>query len=154
MNIWTGIILGVIGLGVYGLSKLSHAGGHIVTQVNARIFKIDISKLTIAIDAIIKNPSHTEVTIQYPFIKVLYGDKVLASSDLKNQTIKILPYAQTTISNIQIPMSYLDMGSLAPEILKRIKDKTHKINLQIGIETQVSFAGGNIPYSSTQDVTI
>jgi len=154
MNIWAGIMLGVVALGVFGLSKLSHASGHIVTQVKARIHKIDISNLTVAIDAIIKNPTNTEINIQYPFIKLLHAGKVLASSDLKDQVVTIKPFAQTIISNIQVPISFLNMGSLAPEILKRIKDKTHKIGLQISTESQVHFAGNNIPYSSTQDVTI
>lgn len=154
MNIWTGIVLGVIGLGVWGLSKLSHASGEIVTQIKARIFKIDISNLTIAIDAIIKNPTNTEINIQYPFIKLLYKGGALASSDMKDQQIKIAPFSQTTISNIQIPISYLYMASLAPEVLKRVKDKNHKINLQVAVSTRVLFAGNNIPYNSTQDVSI
>jgi len=154
MNIWTGIILGVVALGVYGLSKLSHASGQLTTQINGRIFKIDITTLTVAIDTIIKNPTHTEITISYPFIKLMSGGSVLASSDLKQQTISIKPYAQTNITNIQIPISYLNMGSLAPQVLKRIKDKSQKIKLQAVVSTQVSFAGTNIPYSFTQDITI
>lgn len=153
MNIWTGIILGVLGLGVWGLSKLSHASGEIVTQVKARIFKIDISSLTIAIDAIIKNPTNTEINIQYPFLKLMYNGAVLASSELKNEQVSIAPFSQTTINNIKIPLSYLYMAGLAPEILKKVKDKHHKINLEIGVQTRVLFAGNNIPYSSIQKVS-
>lgn len=154
MNIWAGIILGAIVAGVYGLSRLSHASGQLTTQINGRIFKIDITSLTVAIDTIIKNPTHTEVNISYPFIKLMSGGSVLASSDLKSQSISIKPYAQTSITNVQIPITYLNMGSIAPDILKRIKDKNHKIKLQVVVSTQVSFAGTNIPYSTTQDISI
>jgi hypothetical protein len=154
MNIWAGIIIGAIGLGVWGLSKLSHAAGELVTQVKARIFKLDISSITIAIDVIIKNPTNTEINIQYPFLKIIHDGAVLASSDLKSEQIAIKPFSQTTINNIQIPISFLYMASLAPEIIKKVKDKTYKINLQVSVDTRVIFANSNIPYSHTQDVSI
>jgi len=154
MNIWPFLLLSVVGIGAYGLTRLGHAGGKIVTQVAARIFKIDISNLTVAIDATIKNPTNTEINIQYPFIKLIHKGSVLASSELKDEIIKIKPFAQTKISGIKVPISYIYMAGLAPEVLKKIKDGNYKIELQIGVETRVLFAGRNIPYSSTQTVKI
>ena len=154
MNIWTGIILAAIAAGVYGLSKLSHASGQIVTQVKARVFSIDFTKLVIAIDVIIKNPTNTNITIKYPFLKLLYKGGVLASSDLKNETISIPPFSQTTITNIQIPLSYLYMAGLAGEVVQKIKDKTYKIKLTVVTDTNVLFAGNIIPFSSSQDISI
>ena len=154
MNIWTGIILGVIAAGVYGLSKLSHAATEIIAQVRARVFSINFSKIVIAIDVTIKNPTNTPVSIKYPFLKLLYKGGVLASSDLKNDTINIAPFSQTTINNIQIPLSYLYLAGLASEVILKLKDKTHKINLQVVTETRVLFAGNMIPFSNTQDVSI
>jgi len=154
MNAWPLILLTVVGIGAYGLTRLGAASGEIVTQVAARIFKIDISNLTVAIDAIIKNPTNTEINIQYPFIKIIHQGSVLASSELKDEVIKIKPFAQTKISNIKVPISYLYMAGLAPEVLKRVKDSTHKIEIQIGVETRVIFAGRSIPYSNVQTVKI
>lgn len=154
MNAWPFILLTVVGIGAYGLTRLGAASGKIVVQVAARIFKIDISNLTVAIDATIKNPTGMEINIQYPFIKLLHQGNVLASSELKDEIIKIKPFAQTKISNIKVPISYLYMAGLAPEVLKRVKDKNHKIEIQIGVETRVVFAGRNIPFSSTQNVKI
>lgn len=154
MNVWPFILLSVVGIGAFGLTRLGRASGKIVTQVAARIFKIDIANLTIAIDAIIKNPTDTEIKIRYPFIKLMHRDRVLASSELKDEIIAIKPYSETKITNIKIPVSYLYMAGLAPEVLKKLRDRTYKIDFQIGLETGVMFAGRNIPYSSTQAVTI
>jgi|ERR1700757_1840027 len=154
MNIWTGIILGAIAAGIYGLSKLSHASGQIVSQVKARVFSIDFSKIVIAIDATIKNPTNTSISIKYPFLKLLYKGGMLASSDLKNETITILPFSQVTITNIQIPLSYLYMAGLAGEVVKKLKDKTYKIDLTVETQTAVLFAGNTIPYSTSQDISI
>lgn len=154
MNIWPFILLSAVGVGAIGLTRLGRASGKIVTQVAARIFKIDIASLTIAIDATIKNPTNTEIKIRYPFIKIMHGDRVLASSTLKDELIAIKPYSETKITNIKIPLSYLYMAGLAPEVLKKLKDKSYKIAFQIGLETGVMFAGRNIPYSSVQEVKI
>ena len=154
MNIWTGIILGAIVLGIWALSRISHAAIELVTQLRSRVFKIDISNLTLAVDAIIKNPTNTEINIQYPFIKVLYNGNLLASSDLKTEKIYLMPFSQTPINNIQIPISYLYMAGLAPEVVKKIKDKSYKINLEIEISTRVIFATNNIPYIHRQTISI
>ncbi len=154
MNIWTGIILAGIAAGVYGLSKLSHASGQIVTSVKARIFSIDFTKLVIAIDVTIKNPTNTSITIKYPFLKLMYKGSAIASSDLKNKTFTITPFSQTTITNIQIPLSYLYIAGLAPDVIEKLKDKTHKIELAVVTQTNVLFAGNIIPYRSSQDISI
>ncbi len=154
MNIWTGIILAGLAAGVYGLSKLSHASGQIVTSVMARIFSIDFTKLVIAIDVTIKNPTNTSISIKYPFLKLMYKGSALASSDLKDETFTITPFSQIVIKNIQIPLSYLYMAQLAPEVIKKIKDKTYKIDFAIVTQTSVLFAGNLIPFSSSQDISI
>lgn len=154
MNIWTGIVLGVIVAGVYGLSRLSRAAGELESRIKGRVFRIDLNGITVAIDTIIKNPTGTKVNITYPFIKLMHGEKVLAVSDIKDEPISIKPYQHTNINNIYIPISLLNLGSLAPEVLKRIKDKTHKIKMHALISTRVSFAGTNIPYSFKQEITI
>lgn len=154
MNVWPFLLLSVVGIGAYGLTRLGRASGKIVTQVSGRIFSIDIANLTIGIDALIKNPTNTEIKIRYPFIKIMHEDRVLASSTLKDELIAIKPYSETRITNIKIPVSYLYMAGLAPEVLKKLRDKSYKIPFQIGLETGVMFAGRNIPYSSTQEVKI
>lgn len=154
MNIWTGIVLGVIGLSVWGLSKLSRAAGELETQIKGRIYKINLEGIFIIIDTIIKNPTGTEVNITYPFIKLMHGEKVLAVSNIKDERISIRPYQHTNIDHIFIPISYLNLGSLAPEVLKRIKDQSHKIKMHALISTRVSFAGADIPYSFKQEITI
>lgn len=153
MNVWAGIILGAIALSVYGLSKLSHASGQIVTEVKARIFSVDFTSLVVAIDVLIKNPSNTDVTIKYPFVFISYEGNVIASSELKDEDVTIEKFSQKQITNIKIPLNYLYLGGLAKDILKKVKDKTHKITLQVGVTTSVRFGVTVIPYKKIQDVT-
>lgn len=154
MKISTGIVLAGIAFLAYGFSKLSRASARIVTFVNARIFSINFTKLVIAIDVTIKNPTNTSITIKYPFLKLMFKGSVLASSDLHDETYTITPFSQTTIPNIQIPLSYLYMAQLVPEVIAKIKDKTHKIDFGVVTQTNVVFAGNVIPFYSSQDISL
>ncbi len=153
MNVWTGIAVGAIAIVVFGLSKLAKAGDEIVTEVKGRIHSLDFSQITFAIDATIKNPTSTKVTIQYPFIKIFYKDALIASSDLINQTVPIAPLSQTFINNIKIPVSYLKLTGLGAELIQKLQNKTTPITLQVTIQTKVLTGVNQIPYNNKQDIT-
>ena len=154
MNIWTGLIIGTVGFAIWGLSKLAKVGNNIVTEIKARIFSIDLTHIVVAIDVNIKNPSNGRAVVKYPFIKINFKDSVIASSELVNKTIIIEPLSQTSITNIKIPIQYLSLGSLAGEMIKKIKDRKYPITLQVTVQTSAVVLGAKIPYSSTQNVTI
>jgi len=153
MNIWAGIILSAVALGVYGFSKLSHAGNKLVTEVNGSVFSINFQNIIFAIVAKIKNPSPQELNITYPFIKVLYKGNTIASSEVKDSTVKIEKMGEHTI-NLKLPVSYLKLGGVAMDFLKKVTDKSAKITLQVEISTYIEVAGAQIPYSKTQDITV
>ena len=153
MNMWTGIAVGAIAIAVYGLSKLAKTGNDIVTEVKGRIHSLDFSQITFAIDAIIKNPTPTTVTIQYPFIKIFYKDDLIASSNLINQTVQIAPLSQTYINGIKIPVSYLKLTGVGGELIQKLQNKKTPITLQVTIQTRVLTGINQIPYSNTQDIT-
>lgn len=153
MNLWTGIAVGAIALTVFGLSKLAKTGNDIVTEVKGRIHSLDFSQITFAIDAIIKNPTPTSVTIQYPFIKIFYKDTLIASSDLINQTVQIAPLSQTYIKSIKIPVSYLKLTGVGTELIQKLQNKKTPITLQVTVQTRVLTGINQIPYSNTQDIT-
>lgn len=154
MNFLTGAIIGIVGLAIWGLSSLTKIGNNIVTEIKGRIFSIDFTHIVLAIDVKIKNPSNGKAIVQYPFIKISYKDSVIASSELVNQQINIDPLSQTNINNIKIPIQYLSMGSLAGEMIKKLKDRKYPITLQVTIQTSAVVLGAKLPYTHTQDVTI
>lgn len=154
MNIWTGIFLLGAGFAVYGLSKLTQAGQNLVTETKGRIHSLDFEKIVFAVDSILKNPSNTELTIQYPFVKIFYKGDLIASSVLKNRLVSIKPLMQTTIADIRIPVSYLKLTGVGAELLQKIQDKTKRVTFQVEIQTQIHLAGRMVPYSKTEDITI
>jgi hypothetical protein len=155
MNIWAGIILAAVAAGVYGLSRLKHAGDNLATEIKGRVHSVDFEFVTLAIDAILKNPTNTLLTIQYPFIEIHDSSGPLASSTIVNKMIDIKPMTQTTISGIKLPVRILKLGSLAPILINRVmdktqkKNKTQKITFQVTISTKVNAGGAMIPYKQT-----
>jgi hypothetical protein len=79
---------------------------------------------------------------------------VIASSELVNQQINIDPLSQTNINNIKIPIQFLSLGSLAGEMIKKLKDRKYPITLQVTIQTSAVVLGAKLPYTHTQDVTL
>lgn len=154
MNLWAGIGIGVLALSVWSLAKLGKASGQIVTEVTGRIHSLDFQKIVFAIDATIKNPTQTGITISYPFIKILYKGSVIASSDLVNQKINIQPMSQTAIQGIKIPAMYLSMTDVATELIQKLQTKKGSISLQAEITTTVFTGVSNIPFSSIKDITL
>lgn len=153
MNIWAGIILAAVAIGAYGFTKLAKAGANLVTETKGRVHALDLTGITFAIDALIKNPSNTSLTIQYPFIKISYKENLIASSNLVNRLVTIAPLTQTNIKDIKIPVSYIKLTGVGSELIQKIQDKTKKVTLQVTIITQIHLAGSIVPFSKTEDVT-
>ncbi len=153
MNVWTGIIIGAVVLTAYGLSKLAKVGNNLVTEIKGRIHSLDFSQITFAIDTQIKNPSDTSLKVQYPFIKILYKDSLIASSQIVNQTLTIAPLSQTNLNNIKIPVSYFKLSGVGSELIQKLQTKKTNITLQVEISTYVYTSGTKLPFTSKQDIT-
>lgn len=158
MNLWTGIGIGAVALVVYGLSRLNKASEQMVVEVKGRIHSLDLTGITIAIDANIKNPTSTTINIQYPFVKILYKGSVIASSNLVDQTVRIAPLSQTQINNIMLPIRYLSLTGIGLDLIRKLqtqdKDKKANITIQAQVTSNIYTGLATIPYSSTQDITI
>lgn len=153
MKWWAGIALGAIALTVYGLSKLARAGYNLVTEIKGRIHKVDLSGITFSIDAILKNPTQTAINIQYPFIKIFYKDKLIATSDLKNLPVRIAPLSQTMIKDIRIPVSYLKLTGLATEFVRKMQNRKLPVVINVAVQTSINTGVNSIPFSSSETIT-
>jgi len=151
---WTAILLVGATLGTFALTRLIHAGENLVTEVKGRVHSIDWQNITFGIDTVLKNPSTAQMTIQYPFIKIEYKGKLIASSTMINEQIRIAQLSQTELKNIKIPVAYLNLGGIALELLKKIQDKEKKIAVDVTVITQVNVAGAKIPYKKTEQIFI
>jgi hypothetical protein len=153
MNIWIGLILGTAAIGVYTLTRLGRASNDIVTEVKGRVHSLDFSQITFSVDALIKNPSSSGITIQYPFVKIFFKESLIASSSIVNQTIQIDPFSETNIKGIKIPASYFNLTGIGAELVQKLQAKKEPIKVQVHITTLIKAAGTNIPFTSKQEMS-
>ncbi len=145
------------------VKSLQQVSASMETDVHARVHSIDFKRVLISLDIVLKNPGAEQLSIKYPFIKVGHklrtADgkeqiKTIASSEMKNEDVMLLPYQQTEIKDLRIPVSYINMGSLAPIFLKKLKDKNVKIELLATIISTVKTDLGTFPFTETKDISL
>ncbi|MBL7911640.1 MAG: hypothetical protein JNJ41_11340 [Bacteroidia bacterium] len=154
MNILIVPLIGIVGLAIWGLSKVAKVGNNIVTEIKAKIFSVNFSSIRIDVDVKVKNPSNSRATVKHPFVKISFKDKVIGSSEVIDKTYNIEPLSQFNLLTTQIPVQLFSLGPLAAELVKKAQDKKYPITLQITIQTSAVVLGANIPYTDTQDITI
>lgn len=144
-------ILGAAGLagGAY-LINLSRLSAELEVVSKAAIHKVTLNGLTIRIDATLKNPTGGSISVKYPFVKLLYSDTTLGSSEVRNQNFDLAKFAEQTLDPIYINLSFMSLASSAPSLLKEYRS-TGKFDLILKI---VSTLNDTIPFSKTQNITI
>lgn len=148
MNIWAGLIIALATAGIIGyqVKKKSDGANNLSIDLNGRIHSIDFSKVIFAIDAIIKNPSDFEVYILQPYVTISYKGSEIATSNVSDQIIKIAPFEPAPLKTIMISATYINLSSLAGELMKKIQDKNVKVTLDVKIlVNMVMGLSGKIP---------
>src|SRR5689334_9192373 len=90
----TGIAAG-IGSIIWAVSYLmgkKNVGDKLDTVTTAIIHSLKLNGLTLRIDVVLKNPTEGTLTIKQPYVKVLFADKVIATSQIQDKEIAIAKY--------------------------------------------------------------
>jgi len=150
-----GWILGgaaALGTGIY-LYRLNNFSQNLETLLNGRIHKIGFDGITTAINAQLKNPTKTGVTIKFPFVKIMYNGKTLATSQSVNQDVKIPQFGEALVSDIMVKLPYSALLLNAAELYNNIREQK-PIVIQAKVTTYIKTLAGLQPYESTQNITL
>lgn len=148
MNIWAGLIIALSAIGIIGyqVKKASDGANNISIDMNGTIHSIDFSKVVFAIDAVIKNPSNIKLHILQPYVTINYKGKEIATSNVSDKIITIEPFEPAPLKTIMIGASYLNLSSLAGELMQKIQDKKTKVTVEVKILVNVVLGmDGKIP---------
>ena len=158
MKFWTKIILGTgVGAGLVAaisyVSGLKRTSAQLESVASASIHSLKLDGLTIRIDVQLKNPTETALKIKYPFIKVLFKDKVIGTSKVINKDISIPKNGEAKISGIMITIPVTGLLSLGGGIFSLV---TKKLPAPIFVKTITTIDLGwkKIPYEKTDDNTL
>lgn len=138
---------GIFGVRLYRLSRLLEITHRI------KVSKLSLSAMTLTVDVVIKNPSAGSLTLRYPFLRVMLGDKELATSQVVDSDITLKPYSTTEINNITFTLSVVQELSLLSSLLTPLLTG-QSVKIRAITQTGARFLFFHIPFSMEEDVML
>lgn len=145
-----GVGLVALAIGVPYLLQIKRLAQEIETVTKVNIHKINLAGIELRVDVTMKNPTGGSVKIKFPFVKMLYKDILIATSEVKDQDYSILKFGQKQLDPIFVSLPFMQLASSAPEMLKQYR-KSGKLELEV---KTISTINNKIPYSKTDLVSI
>ncbi len=142
---------GVLTLAVVGkVSGLLSLSKEIEIETDAQVHKVDLLGFELRVYVKIKNPTSAQVSISFPFLKIIYQQAVvengskktkettLVSSQVKSDTVLIAGRQETTLpSPIILKGSWLTLGMNAPTAVKEYRTNG-RVNLVVRARSEVT----------------
>ena len=147
----------VIGFGAFAgwtyVKNLKKAQAELEVVPKATIYQLSWDGLTIRLDVLLKNPTKGSFSIKFPFVKLLYKDTVIGSSEAIDKEIKIPEYGQAMIDKtlVQIPMT--NIFSIAFTLIKALISGGSE-TITIRTLTTINLGIIKLPYENKQEVTV
>lgn len=138
---------GIVWLVSDALSK-KKVGDKLDTKIKVMVHSIDLKGLTLRIDVTLINPTEGTLTIRQPYIKVLFNNKEVGTTELKDTKVEILPFTPKPLDPIYLTIPATGLFSLGDGLLSLlIKKKPAQITTKI--MTSIYIAGGFKNYEKT-----
>jgi hypothetical protein len=150
--VFTGLGVGLLGLGGYGGYSLYNAGKQLKTTQTIRVHSFDLQDLKIAIKVNVTNPSNSSLVVRNPPYVELYSvdaqseKRLIGISIPSKEYIKIEANSTTELDEIFITIPTIKLAGMISDL---IDDSAENINLEIMVKIDVLFLGV-IPFSITQ----
>ena len=97
-----------------------------------------------------KNPTAGTVTVKYPFVKLMYGESMIGSSEVRDLDFDIPKFGEKLLDPIYIDLGFFSLATTVPTLLKEYRT-TGKLSLTVKAVTTIN---GNLPYSKTEKIVI
>lgn len=150
--IGTGIGAVVVG-GITYIRRLGRTMNELVVIPTVSVHKLALQGITLRVDVKIKNPTRTEVKLKYPFVKLIYKDSAIGSSQAINKDITIPSYGEVMIDSIMIDVPLLGVFSLAGDLLKAIQVGT-PVKMTVKTISTIDLGWKQLPYEDSQEITL
>lgn len=136
--------------GVTYLLKLNRLSNELETVTKVAIYNVSLAGIDLRIDVTLKNPSGGTVKVKQPFVKLTYGDKVLASSQVVDKDITIPKFSEASTEPIMLNIGFVSLATSVPQLLKDYRD-TGKLTLTAKTVTTIN---NSLPYSKSDNITL
>ncbi len=141
----------IAGWSYYLKMKKTEADLQVIPE--ASLYQVNWDGITIRIDVLLKNPTKGSFSIKFPFVKLIYKDNLIGSSQVVDKDIKIPAYGEAKIEKILVSVPILSIFSVSSAILKAIQSK-EEIKLTAAFTTTIDLGLAKIPYEESHEVTL
>lgn len=148
--IWLGAGGLALAVGVPYVINLNRLSNELETVTKVSIYKLKLDGLELKIEVLLKNPTKGSINLKYPFVKMISEGKVFATSEVKDQDIALKQFAQTMLPPLFVNISWLNLATTLPSLLKKIRNNEPVTILAKTITT----INGEIPYSKEETITV
>jgi hypothetical protein len=139
--------------GITYLRRLKRTSVELETISTVNVYKIDLKGITLRVDVQIKNPTKTKFKIKFPFVKLLYKNAMVGSSEVVNQDITIPAFGQAVAEKIMIQIPIMGIFSLGSGLIKDL-GSGDPVKMNVNTVTTIDLGWKKIPYSKTEEVTL
>ena len=151
----------LLGLGITGglvagisyLARLRKTSSELVSETTVNVNKLDLTGLSLRVDSLLKNPTKTALKMKFPYVKLIYKDATLASSQVVNETIEVPAFGEARIEKIMIQIPVLGLFSLGGDFLKSLKSGD-PVKLQAKTITTIDLGWKQLPYEKTDEINL
>jgi len=100
-----------------------------------------------------KNPTKGSFKIKFPFVKLLYKETTLGSSQSLNRDILIPPFGEAQIDEIMVKIPVISLFSVVYTLVKALHNK-EAVKIAVKTSTVIDIGIAQIPYEDKTDLTI
>lgn len=120
---------------------------------DASVHAVNWNGITIRLDMILKNPTNGSFSIKFPFIKLMYKNTLVGSSEVVNKDIEIPAFGQAKISKLLVNIPMLSIFSVSTSILKAIQSK-EPVKIVATMLTTIDLGLAKIPFEENHEITL
>ena len=147
-----------IGAGIaWALTKVvskATASDKLVVQVSGRIHKITFSKITVIVDALIKNPTQQSFRFRRPFVTLKYKGETFGTSDVKDTIIDLAPYKETPVKDIVIDIQLLQLPAVLLDAFNILKTAQGTLTIDANTIVPVVTPAGDVPVPYDEKIVL
>jgi len=150
--IGTGITAAVAGVVTY-VSRLNKMSTELVIVPTVKVHKIALDGITLRCGCRMKNPTRTKIRIKFPFVKLIYKNSVVGSSQSVDKDIEVPAFGEAQVDAMMVQIPFLGLFSIAGDLIKSLQDGT-AVKVGVKTTTLINLGWKKIPYEDYQEYNL
>ena len=143
---------GIIAGATY-LFRLKRTSVELESFAKVNIFKIDLSGLVLQVDVQLKNPTRTKFKIKFPFVKLIYKDATVGTSQVVDKDITIPSYGEAVAEKIMITIPPRSIFSVSAGLLKSLL-AGEEVKMNSRTITTIDLGIKKLPYEKIEEIIL